>query len=87
MRTKGISNRPRANDYNWIKNWRYKIWTPQGRISNKFIVLEESREEAKPHVFIFILFNNPLLQWVYAIYKIWLKIGKYKNVLNNKSLN
>ena len=44
-RTKGISNRPWPNDYNGITNQRYKIWTPQGRISDKFIVLEEPKEE------------------------------------------
>ena len=45
MRTKGISNRPWPNDYNGIINQRYKVWTLQGRISNKFTVLEEPKEE------------------------------------------
>ena len=51
---------------------------PQGRIPDKFTVLEKPKE-AKPHVYIYIyfLFNNPPLQWVHAIYKTWLKIGKY----------
>ena len=48
--TKGI-NRPWPNDYNWITNQRYKVWTPQGRIPDKFTVLEEPKEEEKPHVF------------------------------------
>ena len=43
-RTKDI-NRPWPNDYNWITNQRYKVWTPQGRISDKFTVLKEPKEE------------------------------------------
>ena len=45
-RTRGI-NRPWPNDYNynWITNQKYKVWMPQGRISDKFTVLEESKEE------------------------------------------
>ena len=50
---------------------------PQGRIPDKFTILGEPREEAKP-LFFFFLFNNPPLQLVHAIYKIRLKIGKYK---------
>ena len=45
MRTKSISNRPWPNDYNGITNRRHKVWTPQGRISDKFTVLEEPKEE------------------------------------------
>ena len=44
-RTKGISITPWPSGYNWITNQRYKVWTPQGRIPNKFTVLEESKEE------------------------------------------
>ena len=44
-RTKGISNRPWPNDYNGIMNQRYKVWTPQRRILNKFTVLKEPKEE------------------------------------------
>ena len=44
MRTKCISNRPWSNDYNGIMNQRYKVWTPQERISDKFTVLEEPKE-------------------------------------------
>ena len=51
MQTKGISNGPRPNNYNRITNRRYKIWTSQRRIPYKFTVLEEPKEEAKPHVF------------------------------------
>ena len=43
-RTKGI-NRLWPNDYNWITNQRYKVWTPQGRIPDKFTVLEEPKEK------------------------------------------
>ena len=43
--TKSISNRPWPNDHNGIMNQRYKVWTPQGRILDKFIVLEEPKEE------------------------------------------
>ena len=43
--TKGISVTPWPNDYNWITNQRYKVWTPQGRIPDKFTVLEEPKEE------------------------------------------
>ena len=45
MRTKGISNKPRPNDYNEIMNQRYKVWTPQGRIPDKFTVIEEPKKE------------------------------------------
>ena len=45
MQTKGISNRPWPNDYNGIINQRYKIWTPQERIPDKFTILEEPKEE------------------------------------------
>ena len=48
---------------------------PQGRITNKFTVLKEPKEEAKPHVFSDFYSINPPLQWVHAIYKTWLKIG------------
>ena len=59
MRTKGISNRSWPNDYNGIINQRYKVWTPQGRIPDKFTVLEESREQSKTHVFlIFIQYSS-----------------------------
>ena len=44
-RTKGIRVTPWPNDYNWITNQRYKVWTPQGRIPDKFTVLEEPKEE------------------------------------------
>ena len=44
-RIKGISNRPWPNDYNGIMNQRYKVWTPQRRILNKFTVLKEPKEE------------------------------------------
>ena len=55
-RTQGI-NRPWPNDYNWIMNQRYKVWTPQGRIPDKFIVLEESKEK-QSLTFSDFLFNN-----------------------------
>ena len=42
--TKGI-NRPWPNDYNWISNQKYKVWTPQGRIPDKFTVHEEPKEK------------------------------------------
>ena len=56
-RTKGISNRPRPNDYNWITNQRYKVWTPQGRIPDKFTILEEPKKE-QSLTFSDFLFNN-----------------------------
>ena len=43
--TKGISRIPWPSDYNWITNQRYKVWMPQGRISDKFTILEEPKEE------------------------------------------
>ena len=43
--TKGIRVTPWPNDYNWITNQRYKAWTPQGRIPDKFTAFEESKEE------------------------------------------
>ena len=54
-RTKGI-NRPWPNDYNWIMNQRYKVWTPQGRISHKFTVHEELEEQSL--TFSDFLFND-----------------------------
>ena len=45
MRTKGISITPWPSDYNWVTNQRYKVWTPQGRIPDKFTVLEEPKDE------------------------------------------
>ena len=57
MRTKGISNRPWPNDYNGIMNQRYKVWTPQGRIPDKFTVLEKPKEE-QSLTFSDFLFNN-----------------------------
>ena len=45
MRTKGISITPWPSDYNWITNQRYKVWMPQGRIPDKFTVLEEPKYE------------------------------------------
>ena len=51
MQTKGIGNGSQPNDYNRITNRRYIIWTSQRRIPDKFKVLEEPKEEAKPHVF------------------------------------
>ena len=81
MRTKSISNRPWPNDYNGITNWRYKVWTPQGRIPDKFTVLEEPKEE-QSLIFSYFLFNQnySLLQWVHAIYM-------SRKKLNIKTLN
>ena len=56
-RTKGISNRPWPNDYNGIMNQRYKVWTPQRRIPDKFIVHEEPKEEQSLTISDF-LFND-----------------------------
>ena len=56
-RTKGISNRPWPNDYNGIMNQRYKVWTLQGRIPDKFTVLEEPKEE-QSLTFSDFLFND-----------------------------
>ena len=59
---------------------------PQGRILDKFIVLEEPKKsKASPLSDFYSVI--PLLQWVHAIYKTWLKIENIKNVLNNKTLN
>ena len=85
-RTKGISITPWTNYYNWITNQRYKLWTPQGRISGKFTVLEEPKEEQSLTYSDFYSIII-LLQWVHATYKAWLKIENRKNVLNNKTLN
>ena len=56
-RTKGI-NRLWPNDYNWITNQRYKIWTPQGRIPDKFTILKEPKEEQSLTFSDFFLFKN-----------------------------
>ena len=64
-----------------------KVWRPQGKIFDKFTVLEEPKE-GQNLTFSNFLFNNLfLLQWVHANYKTWLKIENIKNVLNNKILN
>ena len=57
MRTKGISTTPWLNDYNWITNQRYKVWTPQGRIPDKFTILEEPKEEQSLTFFDFYSIN------------------------------
>ena len=44
-RTKGISRTPWPSDYNWIMNEIYKVWTRQGKIPDKFTILEEPKEE------------------------------------------
>ena len=67
-------------------NRRYKVWTPQGRILDKFTVLEEPKEEQSLTFSDFYSIVS-LLQWVHATYKTWLKIENIKNVLNNKTLN
>ena len=67
-------------------NQRYKVWTPQGRILDKFTVLEEPKEEQSLTFSDFYSIVS-LLQWVHATYKTWLKIENIKNVLNNKTLN
>ena len=55
---------------------------PQGRIPDKFTVLEEPKEK-QSLTFSDFLFNKnyPLLQWVRVIYISW------KNLLNIKTLN
>ena len=60
---------------------------PQGRIPDKFTVLEEPKEEQSLTFSDFFYWINPLLQWVHAIYMSWLKIENIKYVLNNKTLN
>ena len=59
---------------------------PQGRILDKFTVLEEPKEEQSLTFSDFYSIVS-LLQWVHATYKTWLKIENIKNVLNNKTLN
>ena len=92
-RTKGISNRPWPNDYNWITNRRYKVWKPQGRILDKFTVLEEPKEEQKPHLFWFLFNNLSITMSACYLYVMTQKKKKEKkrkekkNVLNNKTLN
>ena len=83
MQTKSISTKPWPNDYNGITNRRYKVWTPQGRIPDKFTVFEEPKKEQNL-TFSDFLFNqnDPLLQWVHAIYMSW-----KKNLRNIKTLN
>ena len=68
-------------------NQKYKVWTPQEGIPDKFIVLEKPKEEQSLTFFDFYSIISFLLQWVHAIYKTWLKIENLKNVLNNKTLN
>ena len=77
-RTKGISITPWPSDYNWITNQKYKIWMPQGRISDKFTVLEEPKEEQSLTFSDFFYTMISLLQWVHATYKTWLKIENIK---------
>ena len=76
-RTKGISITPWPNDYNWIINQRYKVWTPQGRISDKFTILEEPKEEQ----------SLTVSDFYSIVVSITMKIENMKNVLNNKTLN
>ena len=43
--TRSIRVTPWSNDYNWITNQMYKVWTLQEKIPDKFTVLEEPKEE------------------------------------------
>ena len=67
-------------------NRRYKVWTPQGRIPDKFTVLEEPKEEQSltfsDFYSIVVYYNECTL----LIRHDW-KIENMKNVLNNKTLN
>ena len=45
-------------------------------ISSQF--LKNQKKKQNLTFFFLFLFNNPPLQWVHAIYKTWLKIGKKK---------
>ena len=77
--TKGI-NRPWPNDYNWITNQRYKVWTSQGRIPDKFTVLEEPKEEQS---LTFSDFYSIILENVYrlrGLYKGSIKLNIQENI-------
>ena len=45
---------PWPNVYKWNANQRYKVWMSQGRIPDKFTVLEEPKEEQNLTFFYFI---------------------------------
>ena len=79
-RTKSISNRPWPNAYNGITNQRYNVWTPQGRIPDKFTVFEEPKEEQS---LTFFLFNKKYPYYNECV----LFICHEKNLLNIKTLN
>ena len=78
--TKGISITPWPSDYNWITNQRYKVWTPQGRIPDKFTVLKEPKEEQS---LTFSDFYSIILENVYklrGLYKGSIKLDIQENI-------
>ena len=80
-RTKGISNRPWSNDYNGIMNQRYKVWTPQERLSDKFTVLEEPKEEQS--LTFFFYYYSIILGNVYrlrGLFKSSIKLDIQENI-------
>ena len=54
-----------------------KVWRPQGKILDKFTVLEEPKEGQNLTFSDFYSIVS-LLQWVHATYKTWLKIENIK---------
>ena len=79
-RTKGISVTPWPGDYNWITNQKYKVWSPQGGIPDKFTVLEEPKEEQS---LTFSDFYSIVLQNVYrlkGLFKGSIKIDIQENI-------
>ena len=85
-RTKGISNRPWPNDYNGITNQRYKVWTPQGRIPDRFTVLEEPKE--KQSLTFSDFYSNVFLKNVYrlkSLFKGSIKLDIQENIFSNNS--
>ena len=78
-RTNGI-NKPWPNDYNWIMNQRYKVWTPQGRIPDKFTVLEEPKEEQNLTFSDFYSINLKNIYWLRGLFKGSIKLDIQENI-------
>ena len=64
---------------------KFECHKEESLISSQF--LKNQKKSKASHFSDFFYSIIPLLQWVHATYKTWLKIENIKNVLNNKTLN
>ena len=60
-----------------IEGIKFECHEEESMISSQFLKNQKKKQNLT-FFYLFLLFNNPTLQWVHAIYKTWLKIGKKK---------